>query len=125
MKQNKKAVIVIIIVLMIFTIIVLLLTNNTNNNENLNDNNINSDNTSIANIKINTLENDTIFFTLQRIINDYYDILKENDANKLYNILAQNYIYNKNINKYVIEKEDFEKIMKNIKIVIENVINKK
>ena len=123
MKQNKKAVIVIIIVLMIFTIIVLLLTNNTNNNENLNDNNINSDNTSIAHIKINTLENDTIFFTLQRIINDYYDILKENDANKLYNILAQNYIYNNNINKNNIlnvlenEYEDTSYIAKNIQYI--------
>ena len=119
MKQNKKAVIVIIIVLMIFTIIVLLLTNNTNNNENLNDNNINSDNTSIANIKINTLENDTIFFTLQRIINDYYDILKENDANKLYNILAQNYIYNNNdiLNVLENEYEDTSYIAKNIQYI--------
>ena len=50
--------------------------------------------------------------------------IKENRKN-IDCINCKNHVYNKNINKYVIEKEDFEKIMKNIKTVIENVINKK
>lgn len=50
--------------------------------------------------------------------------IKENRKN-IDCINCKNNVYNKNINKYLIEKEDFEKIMKNIKTVIDNVINKK
>lgn len=100
MKQKKKVIIIIIILLIIFTVTVLLLVNNSDddNNETPGTNtNTNIDNSSIEDVRINTLEDEDRFFTLQRIINNYYDIIRSNDAERLYNVLVENYIYNNNI----------------------------
>ena len=100
MKQKKKVIIIIIVLLIIFTVTVLLLVNNSDddNNETPGTNtNTNIDNSSIEDIRINTLEDEDRFFTLQRIINNYYDIIRSNDAERLYNVLVENYIYNNNI----------------------------
>ena len=100
MKQKKKVIIIIIVLLIIFTVTVLLLVNNSDddNNETPGTNtNTNIDNSSIEDIRINTLEDEDSFFTLQRIINNYYDIIRSNDAERLYNVLVENYIYNNNI----------------------------
>lgn len=100
MKQKKKVIIIIIVLLIIFTVTVLLLVNNSDddNNETPGTNtNTNIDNSSIEDVRINTLEDEDRFFTLQRIINNYYDIIRSNDAERLYNVLVENYIYNNNI----------------------------
>lgn len=100
MKQKKKVIIIIIILLIIFTVTVLLLVNNSDDDNNEtpgNNTNTNIDNSSIEDIRINTLEDEDSFFTLQRIINNYYDIIRSNDAERLYNVLVENYIYNNNI----------------------------
>lgn len=100
MKQKKKVIIIIIVLLIIFTVTVLLLVNNSDD-DNIEtpgtNTNTNIDNSSIEDIRINTLEDEDRFFTLQRIINNYYDIIRSNDAERLYNVLVENYIYNNNI----------------------------
>ena len=99
MKQKKKVIIIIIVLLIIFTVTVLLLVNNSDDNNETpgNNTNTNIDNSSIEDVRINTLEDEDRFFTLQRIINNYYDIIRSNDAEILYNVLVENYIYNNNI----------------------------
>ena len=100
MKQKKKVIIIIIVLLIIFTVTVLLLVNNSDDDNNEtpgNNTNTNIDNSSIEDVRINTLEDEDRFFTLQRIINNYYDIIRSNDAEILYNVLVENYIYNNNI----------------------------
>ncbi len=100
MKQKKKVIIIIIVLLIIFTVTVLLLVNNSDDDNNEtpgNNTNTNIDNSSIEDVRINTLEDEDRFFTLQRIINNYYDIIRSNDAERLYNVLVENYIYNNNI----------------------------
>lgn len=94
--QNKKNVIIVIVILLILvilTVVVLLFTN-------LNEDNITIDYDSslIESPELKVLENrDNTFFTVQKIINNYYEIIKSGNKDKLYNILDQSYVINNGI----------------------------
>ena len=94
--QNKKNVIIVIVILLILvilTVVVLLFTN-------LNEDNITIDYDSslIESPELKVLENrDNAFFTVQKIINNYYEIIKSGNKDKLYNILDQSYVIDNGI----------------------------
>ena len=94
--QNKKNVIIVIVILLILvilTVVVLLFTN-------LNEDNITIDYDSslIESPELKVLENrDNTFFTVQKIINNYYEIIKSGNKDKLYNILDQSYVIDNGI----------------------------
>ena len=94
--QNKKNVIIVIVILLILvilTVVVLLFTNL--NKDNIT---IDYDSSLIESPELKVLENrDNAFFTVQKIINNYYEIIKSGNKDKLYNILDQSYVIDNGI----------------------------
>lgn len=95
--KKIKIVIVIIVFLVLFAIGIIILLND-DVNENVDNNNENV--TSINNPKLKVLQNiDNEFFTVEKIVNNYYEIIKNKNAQDIYNVLDKNYIINNAIDK--------------------------
>lgn len=96
-KKKMKIVIIIIIVLTVVTVGLVLLINGNNEEDNGNNEEVV---TSIDNPELRVLKySDNEFFTVQKIVNNYYEIIKNRDAQEIYNVLDKDYIINNAINE--------------------------
>ncbi len=113
MDKNKKKVLIIISVILVFIILLAILLSillkDDDNSSNANQGDIKE------NIKteITILKDDTTFFTIQKYINNYYELLTNKDTDSLMDILDPDYIAIKNINTsnlYKIIYSDYEEV---------------
>ena len=119
-KKYLRVVIVIILILAVVSVgLVWLLGNNTNDNiDNI------DDTSSIDNPTLRVLQNAANeFFTVQRIVNNYYEIIKSNNAQEIYNVLDKDYVIsnaideNNVLNFFTNDYEDTSYIAKEIQYI--------
>ena len=112
MKDGKSKILIIIGgLLLIISILVIILSYIENNNNNANNNTSNNGGNSIdntlpeMNLEIIKLKDESIFFSIQKILNNYYYNLATKNSSKLYNMLDNDYINeNKITKKNILEK---------------------
>ena len=119
-KKYLRIVIVIILILAVVSVgLVWLLGNNANDNiDNI------DDTSSIDNPTLRVLQNaDNEFFAVQRIVNNYYEIIKSNNAQEIYNVLDKDYVIsnaideNNVLNFFTNDYEDTSYIAKEIQYI--------
>lgn len=92
-KGQIKIIVIVLLILIITSVLAIFISmKNRDNNENVIDNMV------VENKEIKRLDND-IVFTLQDIINDYYETISQSNYEKLYNLLDEDYLKENNINK--------------------------
>lgn len=114
MEKHKKKVVTIIGVILIFIAIIAILFSylfKEDEPSKIKDNPI--PNKNVLSKKIERLEDESAFFSIQKIINDFYLSLVNQDTKNLLNVLDTNYIKERNINAsnlYTYLRSDYEMV---------------
>ncbi len=102
-KSQKKVIIILVVILLVTSLLAFLLSSNNHDKHLIDDNPLGDkdsmwdDNLPIQS-EISSLTDENLYFTLQNIINDYYEIIANNDVSNLYDILEDSYKTSHNIN---------------------------
>ena len=115
-KNNQKFIIIVIASLLILTsLLAVLISSNikeNNNGSNMSNNNIPS-NKPIINKEISRLNDSDEYFTVQNVINYFYDVREQNNTKELFDLLNKEYISNNGITE--------DNILDNINLANDNV----